>query len=82
MVLKVSPSLGSGADQTWNQESCLAKHSNQRERSDGDLTEKNEAGERGAGRRERKGAGGVERGENCRPAFGQTPGLCCRLPNS
>ena len=50
----------------WNQESCLAKHSNQRERSDGDLTEKNEAEERGAGRRE-KGAGGVERGGNdCR----------------
>lgn len=47
----------------WNQESCLAKHSNQRERSDGDLTEKNEAEERGAGRREKKGAGGVERGE-------------------
>ena len=45
----------------WNQESCLAKHSNQRERSDGDLTEKNEAGERGTGRRERKGGAG-ERG--------------------
>lgn len=62
LVPKASLSLGSGADQMWNQESCLAKHSNQRERSDGDLTEKNEAEERGAGRRE-KGAGGVERGE-------------------
>lgn len=62
MVPKASPSLGSGADQIWNQESCLAKHGNQKERSDGDLTEKNGAGESGEGRRERKGAGGVERG--------------------
>lgn len=63
-------------------ENCLAKHGNQRERSDGNLTEKNEAGERGEGRRERTGVGGVEREGNCRPAFGQIPRLCCRLPNS
>lgn len=57
LVPKASPSLASGGSENF-----LAKHGNQRERSDGNLTEKNEAGERGEGRRERTGAGGVEEG--------------------
>lgn len=61
------------------QESCLAKHGNQREMSDADLTEKNKE------REERGGVGGggagMERGGTRGAAFGQIAGFCGRLPN-
>lgn len=44
------------ADQIRNQESCLAKHGNQREMSEADLTEKNKDREEGA-----QGGAGMER---------------------
>lgn len=59
----------------------------QREMSDGDLTEKTEDREerRRVGWGERKGeeeeGRGGERREFMDPPFGESPGLCCRVPN-